>query len=84
MCKVLKHHGVRLGLSSQARKAAWPFETKSYALGSRKRYFSSVGRRVGWMPRWFSKVFWLSYSTKKLLLLVAYRDTMFGKTVIVF
>lgn len=37
MCKVLKHHGVLLRLSSQAGKAAWPFETKSYALGSRKK-----------------------------------------------
>lgn len=44
MCKVLKHHGVLLRLSSQVGKAAWPFETKSYALGSRKKVLLQCGK----------------------------------------
>ena len=53
-----------LRLSSQARKAAWPFETKNYALGSRKKYFCSS--KMGGMnaPVLFKR-FLLSYFKKK-------------------
>ena len=85
MCKVLKHHGVLLRLSSQAGKAAWPFETKSYALGSRKKVLLQCWK-TGEMdaPVVFKGFFGFPIPRKKLLLSVAYRDIMFGKTIIVF
>ena len=84
MCKVLKHHGVLIRLSSQAGKAAWPFKAKSHAPGSRKRQFFSVGRRWDRCPGAFQVFFGFPISRKKILLLVAYRETMFGKTITFF